>query len=119
MEEASVSGYPRQFDELFVVSDIHMGGDAGFQIFNRGKRLGAFIRHVAGERPEGDVALVLNGDVVDSLAEPSVDGYVALDGDTAVGMMARIVADPAFAPVWDALAGFVRTPRRHLVIVVG
>jgi UDP-2,3-diacylglucosamine pyrophosphatase LpxH len=114
-----VIGYPRQFDELYVVSDIHMGGDPGFQIFSRGPRLAAFIRYVGAQRPGDHVVLVLNGDVVDSLAETGVSGYVALDGDTAVGMMARIAADPAFAPVWDALASFVKVPRRHLVIVVG
>jgi UDP-2,3-diacylglucosamine pyrophosphatase LpxH len=114
-----VSDYPRQFDELYVVSDIHMGGKPGFQIFNRGRRLGAFIDRVAAERKDADVALVLNGDIVDSLAEPGITGYVALDGDTAVGMMTRIATDPAFAPVWDALAAFVKTARRYLVLVVG
>ena len=114
-----MSGYPSQFQELYVVSDIHMGGDPGFQIFNRGRRLGAFIDHVAGQRPEDDVALVLDGDVVDSLAETNMRDYVALDGDTAVRMVERIATDPAFAPTWEALARFVKRPRRHLVIVVG
>jgi len=113
-----VNGYPRQFEELYAVSDIHMGGEPGFQIFNRGKRLGAFIRYVAAQRPDGDVVLVLNGDVIDSLAEP-IRGYVALDAEEAVRMMTRIADDPAFAPVWEALAVFVTLPRRHLVIVVG
>lgn len=114
-----MTGYPRQFQELYVVSDLHMGGEPGFQIFNRGPRLAAFVDYVAAQRPADDVALVLNGDVVDSLAEAGVPDYVALDGDTAVHMVRRITEDPAFAPVWDALAAFVKRPRRHLVIVVG
>ena len=57
-EEVPVIGYPPRFDELYVVSDIHMGGDPGFQIFNRGLRLGAFIRHVADQRPGDDVGAV-------------------------------------------------------------
>jgi UDP-2,3-diacylglucosamine pyrophosphatase LpxH len=114
-----MNDYPPAFDELYVVSDIHMGGKPGFQIFNRGRRLAAFIDRVASERKEADVALVLNGDIVDSLAEPNITGYVALDGDSAVGMMARIAQEPAFAPVWDALAAFVKQDRRHLVLVVG
>jgi UDP-2,3-diacylglucosamine pyrophosphatase LpxH len=114
-----VSDYPQHYDELYVVSDIHMGGKPGAQIFNRGRRLAAFIDQVAAERPDGDIALVLNGDIVDSLAEPGVTGYVALDGDTAVAMMARIAQDPAFAPVWDSLAAFVKRDRRHLVLIVG
>src|SRR5262249_8290911 len=105
------------------ISDIHMGGErsAGrnFQIFNRGERLARFIRSLNVRRPQDEVALVLNGDIIDSLAEDSVPGYVALDVDTALFMMERIYADPSFAPVWDALAEFVRTAKRHLVIVVG
>ena len=41
--------YPPTYSELYVVSDIHMGGrrDAhdNFQIFNRGKRLGNLARY--------------------------------------------------------------------------
>ena len=113
-----MNGYPPQFDELHVVSDLHMGGDAGFQIFNRGRRLAAFIDDVA-KRPAAEVALVLDGDVIDSLAETGISGYVALDADTAINTMERIAKDPAFAPVWTSLAAFVTTPRRHLVVVVG
>ncbi len=112
-----------QYDELWVISDIHMGGErsAGrnFQIFHRGARLTKFIRQLAGVRPGEDVALVLNGDIIDSLAEDVVRGYVALDVDTALLMMDRIAGDPAFASVWDALGEFVRTERRQLVLVLG
>jgi UDP-2,3-diacylglucosamine pyrophosphatase LpxH len=111
------------YDELWVISDIHMGGEqsAGrnFQIFRRGARLANFIRHVANQRSDEDIALVLNGDIIDSLAEDVVPGYVALDAETALQMMERIYSDPAFAPVWDELGRFVRTPRRHLVLVIG
>lgn len=110
------SNLPR-FDELYVVSDIHMGGEPGFQILREGPRLGAFIRHVAAVRPGERVCLVLNGDVIDSLAEPAIDGYIA--ARNAEAMMARIYADPTFEPVWSGLAEFVRAPGRHLVIAVG
>ena len=115
--------YPPIYSELYVVSDIHLGGrrDAqdNFQIFNRGERLGNLIRHIAGQRPDEDVALVLNGDIIDSLAEDDVPGYVALDSHTALRMMAHIYQDDAFRPVWEGLADFVKTPRRHLVFVIG
>ena len=39
-----------RFDELYVVSDIHMGGPPGFQILNQGPRLGALARQ---RRPLG------------------------------------------------------------------
>ena len=73
-----------QYDELWVISDIHMGGErtAGrnFQIFRRGERLANFIRRLANERPNDELALLLNGDIIDSLAEvkPS-PGYIALE----------------------------------------
>jgi Calcineurin-like phosphoesterase len=105
-----------RFDELYVVSDIHMGGPPNFQILNRGPRLGTLIQHLATVRPGEHVGLVLNGDVVDSLAE-DIDGYVAMD--EAPRMMERIYRDPAFAPIWDGLAAFVHEPGRRLVIVLG
>ncbi len=105
-----------RFDELYVVSDIHMGGPPNFQILNRGPRLGTLIRQLATVRPGERVGLVLNGDVVDSLAE-DIEGYVAMD--EAPRMMDRIYRDPAFAPIWDGLAAFVHEPGRRLVIVIG
>jgi UDP-2,3-diacylglucosamine pyrophosphatase LpxH len=63
------------------------------------------------------VALVLNGDVVDTLAE-EIGGYVAVHD--AVAVFERIMErDPAFSPVWDALADFVKLQGRTLVIVIG
>jgi UDP-2,3-diacylglucosamine pyrophosphatase LpxH len=105
-----------QYDELHVVSDLHMGGKPGFQILREGKRLAGFIRWVGEQRPGGKVALVLNGDVIDSLAE-DIRGYVAVD--EALAMVERIFADPSFAPVWNALAEFVAKKGRTLVIVLG
>lgn len=115
----------RKFDQLFVVSDLHMGGEktahGNFQVFNKGKRLAAFIRSLVGKQAESkkDFALVLNGDIFDSLAEKSVPGYIAFDVDTIERMMNRLYDDASFKPVWDALAEFVRKPHCHLIIVVG
>jgi UDP-2,3-diacylglucosamine pyrophosphatase LpxH len=105
-----------RFDDLYVISDLHLGGPPDFQIFKQGRRLASLLRRLAGEQPDREVALVINGDVIDSLAE-EIDGYIAVD--RAEAMMERIYADPAFQPVWDALAEFVRTPRRYLVIGLG
>jgi len=105
-----------QYDELYVVSDIHMGGRPGFQILKESKRLANFIRSLGQQRPDGAVALVLNGDIIDSLAE-DIGGYIA--ADDAVTMMTRIFNDPTFTPVWDALTDFVSRPDRSLIIVIG
>jgi UDP-2,3-diacylglucosamine pyrophosphatase LpxH len=93
-------------------------GDENFQVFNRGLRLARFIRYIAAQRPDEDIALVLNGDVFDSLAEDD-GGYIALDAERALSMMDRLYNDPSFEPVWEALATFIRTPKRHLALVVG
>jgi UDP-2,3-diacylglucosamine pyrophosphatase LpxH len=105
-----------RFDELHVISDIHMGGEPGFQILRETRRLKGFIGWVAQQRPEARVALVLNGDIIDTLAE-QIQGYVAVE--EAESTIERIMSDVHFAPVWDALAGFVRTARRTLVMVLG
>src|SRR5260370_765425 len=107
-----------KYDELHVISDLHMGGaQPGFQILRETPRLANFIRWVGEQRPDNDVALILNGDVFDSLAE-DVDGYIAID--SAVATLERIIdRDPSFSPVWAELAKFVRKPRRTLVIIIG
>jgi UDP-2,3-diacylglucosamine pyrophosphatase LpxH len=102
-------------DAVHVVSDIHMGGQPGFQILRETTRLANRIRRLAQLRPEAELALVLNGDVFDTLAE-DIRGYVAVDD--AVDTIGRIV-DRTFKGVWDALADFARTPRRTLVFVIG
>ncbi len=105
-----------QYDELYVISDIHMGGQTGFQILKDGKRLGNFIRWVSQQRPGEQVALVLNGDVFDSLAE-NINGYIA--ADDAVAMITRIFNDQSFVPIWEALKDFVGIAGRSLVFVIG
>jgi UDP-2,3-diacylglucosamine pyrophosphatase LpxH len=85
------------YDELHVISDLHMGGAPGFQILGETARLAAFVRWVRGQRPDGQVALLLNGDVVDTLAE-DIQGYLAIE--TAVATVERIIdRDPAFSPI--------------------
>src|SRR5262245_12183248 len=106
-----------QFDELHVVSDLHLGGARrDFQIFCQGPRLAGFIRRLAARRPDAQVALLLNGDVIDTLAE-DYPGYVVVDN--AVDVVTRIMGDPSFADVWKALGEFVGTPGRSLIIVIG
>jgi UDP-2,3-diacylglucosamine pyrophosphatase LpxH len=102
------------FDEIYVVSDIHMGGRPGFQIFKHVKRLGRLAEHLGKVRAGDNVALVLNGDVIDSLAE-DIRGYVGTQD--AEPMMEGIYK--TFAPVWKGLEKFIREPGRRLVFVTG
>jgi UDP-2,3-diacylglucosamine pyrophosphatase LpxH len=113
-----VSSYPKVFDVAYSISDIHLGGSGDFQIFNNGKRLAKFIDHIAGLDPGERMVLVLNGDVIDSLAEENI-GYIAITETEASDMIDRIIVDPAFVPVWDALARYTQTKNRYVVFVAG
>ena len=75
-----------------------------------------FIRRVVTLRPDERLALVLNGDVIDTLAE-DIAGYVAVD--EAESTLLRIMGYASFVPVWDALAEFVHADKRTLVFVIG
>ena len=103
-----------QFDALYVISDIHMGGKTDFQILHKTDRLTGFIGWLGLQK--GEVALVLNGDVVDTLAEDFF-GYVAVND--AVKVIGQIMQRPEFAPIWKALGGFVQEPKHTLVFVLG
>jgi UDP-2,3-diacylglucosamine pyrophosphatase LpxH len=101
------------FDHVSVISDLHIGGAEGFQIFGQGALLSAFIDHLRQDSPP-ESALVINGDMVDFLAEPAARAF---DPEGAIGKLDRIFTDKNFTPVWDALRKYVRT--RQLVITLG
>jgi hypothetical protein len=105
-----------QLDQLHAVSDLHLGGATGRQIFNQGPLLAATIDKLRVRAPDARVGLVLNGDIVDFLAAP---GATYFDPFGAVAKLAAILADGAFSPVFEALARFVHTPRRTLVLALG
>jgi UDP-2,3-diacylglucosamine pyrophosphatase LpxH len=105
-----------EFDALYAISDLHMGGKTGFQIFKEGKLLAEFIRSLAAPPPKGSIVLVINGDLVDFLAEAPAR---YLDPEGAITKLERITQDPAFAPVFDALAEYVKVPGCHLAWVLG
>jgi len=104
-----------RYDRLYVVSDLHLGGEPGFQIFAQGSELAALIDY-ARDQPGKSIGLVLNGDIVDFLAERNAR---YLDASGAVAKLERIMADPAFSMVWKALHGFVETEGRELILVGG
>ena len=111
------------FAEIHVVSDIHIGGrktaTSDFQIFTPGERLAGLIDRARDARPGEDVAFVLNGDVIDSLAEEDISAYVALDEKSALDMIERLWTDDSFKVVWSALHDFLAQRGRHLIVVVG
>ncbi|WP_395740585.1 metallophosphoesterase [Prosthecobacter sp.] len=104
------------FDELYVLSDLHLGGTKGFQIFTSTKEAKALLAELAGRPAELRVCLVINGDLVDFLAEPGAQSF---NPDTAEGMLRRIAGDDAFKPVFDGLREFVAKPNHYLAINLG
>jgi UDP-2,3-diacylglucosamine pyrophosphatase LpxH len=110
------AGSVPQFDELYVISDLHLGGLPGFQIFNSGAELQRLINYLRALPSEKTIALLINGDFVDFLAESPSRHFDPVD---AVVKLDRIVQDSAFAPVWKALQKFTGTKNRCLIINLG
>lgn len=104
-----------RFDALYSVSDLHLGGAPGQQVFDQGELLAATIRKLA-EARDGPVAFVINGDFVDFLADPKAEYFA---GENAVARLSAVVNDRAFSPVFEALRAFLENERCHLVIVLG
>jgi len=103
-----------KLEQLHVVSDLHLGGIRGHQIFNQGEALARVIDHLASIPPGARVGLVLNGDIVDFLAAEDAKHF---DPEGAPDKLRAIMRD--FAPVFDALGRFVRAADRVLVLVLG
>lgn len=67
---------------LYIISDLHLGGDPsedgvpgdrGFQICRQGELAASFVRALA-RKQVGNIELVINGDIVDFLAEHALEG---------------------------------------------
>ncbi|HEX4949772.1 MAG TPA: metallophosphoesterase [Blastocatellia bacterium] len=105
-----------EFDELYSISDLHLGGLPGFQIFNSGDQLKNLIDHLRTLPAERRVALVINGDFVDFLAEAPSRHF---DPYNAIEKLNRISSEPAFAMAWQALQEFTQTVNRTLIVNLG
>ena len=105
-----------QLDELQVVSDLHLGGPAGFQIFASGAELAWLADSVRLSPATGLAALLVNGDFIDFLAEEPARAF---DPDGAAAKLARVMADAAFKPAFDAMARLLATPNRLLIVNLG
>lgn len=105
-----------QYSALYVVSDLHIGGQADRAIFQDSEALAALIDHIRTTPASGDVGLVLGGDVLDLLAENGATGFSAA---SAAARVRAIVTRPVFQPVFDALKRLLATAHRFLVVVVG
>jgi UDP-2,3-diacylglucosamine pyrophosphatase LpxH len=101
------------FDRVYVISDLHMGGPPGHRIFGQEDLLSRFIDHLR-DNVEGKSALVINGDMVDFLAQ---SGATYFDPAGAIEKLDDICRN--FPKVWQSLAEYVGTERRHLIVTLG
>ena len=106
----------REFDELYSISDLHIGGSKGFQIFDQGRLLARLIEHLRGRPARRRVALIINGDTVDFLAE---EPSTYFDTEGAVAKLDRIFDDTSFSPVWQALEQYLAKTNRYLIVTLG
>lgn len=126
----------REFDEAYVVSDLHIGGAPGGQMFASSARFTEFvgylvrrlstIRKAKKAAGEGDprMLLVINGDFVDFLAEADdfkagrSSRYFLANG--AEDTLQRILLNnDRFPAVTKALQDFVSKNGTHLVVILG
>ncbi len=103
--------------QVFVISDLHLGGADGFQMCGpQGQALLAeFIAWVTAQhRSALGAHLVLAGDVVDFLAETPATAFTR-DEREAARKLEQIFARTA--PIWSALAAHVRAGARLTVLL--
>lgn len=125
---------------IFVISDLHLGGRPdrrdesgklvpGFQICNSYKELVCFIdwlTRLAKEAPDDDFELVLNGDIVDFLAEDDYETALpaqlwTADEDEVIGKLNRIAErtrEDRDRGVFEALRDF-RAAGNRLTLLLG
>ena len=105
-----------QFDALYVVSDLHLGGFGDRKIFDSSDDLERLIKHAKAECGSKSVGFVINGDFVDFLAAQDARCF---DPDGAADKLDRVVGDPAFSKVFKALQAFAATDRACLIVNLG
>ena len=103
------------FDEVHVVSDLHLTASVGLSIFREGYRLIALIENLM-KAPSRRIALVLNGNTFDLRSECS-GRYI--DPEGATKYLHRMMLAVQNAPVFEALKRFVLGSNNYLAFVLG
>jgi UDP-2,3-diacylglucosamine pyrophosphatase LpxH len=94
---------------LVLLSDVHIGGAAGGEIFESAAELVALLEDL--DRHQGPVELVLLGDFLDLLRM----------GDVGRGeeLVAATIARPEYQRLFATMRAFASAPRHRVVYVVG
>jgi len=102
------------FDELFVISDLHIAPEIDMQLFDEHELLAEVVATMGASRTRR-VGLCINGDMVDFLAARNAQAF---DPSGAIEKLHAIVAGPS-KPVWYALTKFVKSSIHELAITLG
>ncbi len=98
-----------------VISDLHLGGDPPHMMSNPDK-LAGFIDGLHSRCPSDQtLELVINGDFVDFIHIPDYAAWTH-DPGRAVTKLQRVMNDPPFNGVFDALKGHLA--RGHVLTVI-
>lgn len=103
-----------KLETLHVVSDLHLGGNEGFQIFASTPELVWLIEQVRNDERPGLHGLLINGDFIDFLAEQPC---MYFDPQGAVGKIDRVWHH--FSPIFEGLKQLLATPTCRLIINLG
>ena len=110
--------------QVYVISDLHLGGEKGFQLCTHTKELESFIKELVDKPkpPNGPkIELVINGDFVDFLAEKDESGEweaFTENPDEAVKKLQKIAGKDQEEHVFAALGNFLKKGHR-LTILLG
>jgi UDP-2,3-diacylglucosamine pyrophosphatase LpxH len=104
-----------EFDKLYAISDLHLGGETGRRVFRETDALVWLIQQVRND-PGARVALLLNGDIVDFLADAPTASEFNLAPEVFVHALG---VDEEYRPLFDALTELLNTDNRFLVLQLG
>jgi UDP-2,3-diacylglucosamine pyrophosphatase LpxH len=109
------------YSKLYSISDLHLGGSVpANQMFCKGTRLQSFIQSLSSRRDANaaPIALVLAGDIIDSLPFLTLPGsYIAVDG--AANIVRTVMDNASFKPVFDGLKDYIQQDGCELIILIG
>lgn len=103
------------FEAAYVVSDLHLGGIQGSQMFASSNQFSALMDSILDVK-QGRTLFVVNGDFIDFLAEPGSRDFNIQHSEA---MLDSILSRPEFQPVLKSLQQFVGANETHLVINLG
>lgn len=103
-------------DTLYVISDLHLGGRTGFQIFRAKATFEILVEALLKKARHRRIGLIINGDFVDFLAEAPSAYFDPLH---AVEKLDRILSDDSFSAVTSGITRLLNHENIVVAIALG